>query len=180
MTLTDIANVALEDIGAKAIGSIDSDDSLARKLKRRLPITISEVSSKRSWSCLMKTIKCSRVVDKNFDGRNKFNAPNGLLKIIEPKMCEVQGDFIVHNNESLTITASIVSYNPDDWCDNLRGAIISQLKADIAYMATGDLHLAGAMAQRSNIEVQKFMRNDYYRTKGKRPKMPTILADHII
>ena len=29
MTLTDIANIALEDIGAKAIGNIDGDDVYA-------------------------------------------------------------------------------------------------------------------------------------------------------
>ena len=176
MTLTDIANIALEDIGAKAIGSIDGDDVLARKIKRRLPITISDVSSKRTWTCLLKTIQLSRVEGKSFNGLNLFNKPRGLLKIVAPTMCGIEGDYITHHNESLKIQASIISENPDAWDDNLRGAILSQLKADIAFMATGDIQLAGQLKQISVREIERYMRNDFYQSRGKRPKQ-TIIAE---
>ena len=180
MTLTDIANIALEDIGAKAISSIDGDDVLARKIKRRLPITISEVSNKRNWSCLLKTMLCSRVEGKSFDGRNLFNKPRGLLKIVAPALVSIEGDYIVHHNESLKIKASIISENPDEWDENLRGAILSQLKADIAFLATGDIKLAGQLKQMAEREIQHYMRNDFYKTKGKRPKQRILAEGHFV
>ena len=177
MTLTDIANIALEDIGAKAISSIDGDDVLARKIKRRLPITISEVSTKRNWSCLLKTMLCSRVEGKSFDGRNLFNKPRGLLKIVAPALVSIEGDYIVHHNESLKIKASIISENPDE---NLRGAILSQLKADIAFMATGDIQLTGQLKQIAEREIQHYMRNDFYKSKGKRLKQRILAEGHFV
>ena len=180
MTLTDIANIALEDIGAKAISSIDGDDVLARKIKRRLPITISEVSNKRNWSCLLKTILCSRVEGISFDGRNLFNKPNGLLKIVAPALVSVEGDYIVHHNENLKIQASIISENPDEWDENLRGAILSQLKADIAFMATGDIQLTGQLKQIAEREIQHYIRNDFYKSKGKRPKQRILAEGHFV
>ena len=82
MTLTDIANIVLEEIGVKAIGSIDGDDVFARKIKRRLPITIAEVSGKRDWSCLIHDIELSRIEEKASDGSSKFNLPRNILRII--------------------------------------------------------------------------------------------------
>ena len=60
MTLTDIANVALEDLSEKAINSIDGEDSVSRKVKRKIFLTIDTVSARRNWVCLRKEIKTSR------------------------------------------------------------------------------------------------------------------------
>ena len=174
MTLTDIANIALEDIGAKPIGNIDGDDTLARKLKRRLPITISEVSQKRTWSCLVRTLSLARAIGKNLDGRSQFHCPRGLLKIHSPEGCIVEGKYILFYGDTLTVKCSVISENPNEWDENLRGAILAQLRADIAYMATGDTQLAAQLRQIAIRDVEHYMRNDYYRARGKRPKPPTI------
>ncbi len=175
MTLTDIANIALEDIGAKAIGNIDGDDVYARKIKRRLPHAILEVSNRRNWSCLVKTVELSRIeYEKSFEGLNKFNAPRGLLKIIEPTMCRIEGDTILYPHENLTIKATILQENPDCWDANLTGAILAQLKADIAFMIKGDANLAGQIKQLAARDIERYMRNDIYRSRAKRPKMPIL------
>lgn len=175
MTLTDIANIALEDIGAKAISSIDGDDVNARKIKRRLSITISDVSSKRNWSCLIKRVELSRVDgQKSFEGLNRFNAPRGLIQIISPEMCRIEGDVILSPFEKLTIKATILEDNPDKWDANLTGAILAQLKADITFMIIGDAELARQLKQLAKIEIEKYIQNDYYSAKGKRPKIPPL------
>ncbi len=181
MTLTDIANIALEDIGAKAIGNIDGDDVNARKVKRRLSNTISHVCNLRNWSCLIKTVELSRVEDgRNFEGLYKFNAPRGLLKIIEPPTCRIEADIVYSPCENLTIKATLIDENPDHWDANLTGAILAQLKADITYMILGDANLAVQVKQLAEREIQRFIKNDIYRSKGRRPKPPPLPPGYFI
>ncbi len=181
MTLTDIANIALEDLGAKAIGSIDGDDVNARKVKRRLFHTISEICNKRNWSCLVKTIELSRIDgDKSYEGLSRFNAPRGLLKIIEPTMCRIESDVILAPYETLAIKATILDDNPDHWDINLTGAILAQLKADIAFMIKGDANLAGQIKQLATRDIERYMRNDIYRSQGKRPKLPILSPGYFV
>ncbi len=181
MTLTDIANIALEDIGAKAIGNIDGDDVNARKVKRRLPHTIAEVCNLRNWSCLIKIMELSRIEEgRNIEGLYMFNAPRGLLKIIEPTMCRIEGDTIFHPADNLTIKAAIFDDNPDHWDTNLTGAVLAQLKADIAFMVLGDANLASQIKQLAERDIQRFIKNDIYRSRGKRPKPPLLPQGYFV
>lgn len=175
MTLTDIANIALEDMGAKAIGNIDGDDANARKVKRRMTLTISEVCSLRNWACLIKIVKLSRIEnEKTSDGFYKYNAPRGVLKIIEPLMCRIEGDAILSPFEKLTVKATIFDDNPDHWDANLTGAVLAQLKADIAFMILGDANMAAQIKQLAARDIQRYIKNDIYRSRGKRPKPPLL------
>ena len=181
MTLTDIANIALEDIGAKAIGNIDGDDVNARKIKRRLPNTIAEVCNLRNWSCLVKTIKLSNIeCGRSFKGFYKFNAPRGLLKIIAPSMCMIEGDIILAPFENLEIKATILDDNPEHWDTNLTGAILAQLKGDIAFMILGDANLAAQIKQLAARDIQRFIKNDIYRSRGKRAKAPLLPPGYFV
>lgn len=175
MTLTDITNIALEDIGARAVGSIDGDDVNARKVKRRLSNTIAQVCSLRNWSCLVKLVRLSLIDgERSIGGLYKFNAPRGLLKVIEPSMCRIEGDVILHPFKELTIKATLLEENPDCWDCNLTGAILAQLKADIAFMVTGDANLAVQVKQLAEREIQRFIKNDIYRSRGRRQKPPLL------
>ena len=181
MTLTDIANIVLEEIGVKAIGSIDGDDVNARKIKRRMPLSISEVCNLRNWACLVKIVELSRIEDgRSFGGLYKFNVPRGLLKIIEPIMCTIEDDAILSPFEKLTIKATILDNNPDHWDVNLTGAILAQLKADIAFMILGDANLAAQIKQLAARDIQRFIKNDIYRSRGKRPKPPPLASGYFV
>ena len=181
MTLTDLANLALEDIGARAIGNIDGDEVNARKIKRRLPNTIVEICSLRDWSCLVKTMKLSRVdEERTIEGFYKFNAPRGLLKIIEPKMCRLESDVVLSPFKDLTIKATTLEENPDYWDSNLTGAILAKLKSDIAFMILGDANLALQIKQLAELEIQRFIKNDIYRSRGKRPKPPFLPQGYFV
>ncbi len=180
MTLTDIANIVLEEIGVKAIGSIDGDDVFARKIKRRLPITIAEVSGKRDWSCLIHDIELSRTEEKASDGSSKFNLPRNILRIISPRECRIEGDFVLFNGENLTIKCTLYEDNPDKWNINLQLAIIAQLKADICFAVTGDAQLALNLKRLAQTDIESYMKNDIIQSRKSRRNPPLLAEDYFI
>lgn len=176
MTITDIANVALEEIGAKAIGNIDGDDVFARKIKRRLPLTIAEVSAKRDWSCLVQEIELSRIEEKASDGSSKFNLPRNVLKILSPRECRIEGDFVLFREDNLTVKCTLYEDNPDKWNIYLQLAIIAQLKADICFTVTGDAQLALNLKNLARTDIERYMKNDIIQSR-KSLHSPPIIAE---
>nr|DAR29697.1 MAG TPA: tail tubular protein [Caudoviricetes sp.] len=167
MTLTDIANIALEDLGEKPINSIDGEDSVARKVKRKIFLTVETVCARRNWVCLRKEIELTRKV---FDGEGEYayNRPNGLLSIIESNAPYTQaGDTIYSPSESLRIKCTVKSYRPNDWDVLLRNSIIAQLKYDIALSISGNADVASQMFQLANMEIRRNMLNDAYNEKNR-------------
>jgi hypothetical protein len=133
MTLTDIANIALEEIGANAIGNIDGNDVNARRIKRRIFLSIETMSKKRNWVCLRKDVELTRCIEKFFDDRYVFNIPNGLLNVIsESAKWERFANGFLSREPRLRIFGTFLSYDPDTWNVNLTNAIIAQIKKDIA------------------------------------------------
>ena len=155
MTLTDIANIALEDIGAKTINSIDADDVNARKIKRRLSFVVKSVAKKRNWVYLRRRIKLTLCEEDNC--RYKYHTPNGLVNIISATGdWERQGKYIVSPDANLEIKCTVITLEPNDWGVNLQNAIIAELKKQMAFTLTGDANLANQayqMAERTIREV---------------------------
>lgn len=175
MTLTDIANVALEEIGAKPIGNIDGDDVNARKIKRRLPLSIAEVAAMRNWSCLVKRVPLSRRNDKSVGGRAVYNKPRNLLKVLEPEYgVNIESDYILAPEGTTELTCTIADDNPDNWNVYFRLAVIAQLKCDIAFTIMGDPNSAMALRQLAERDIQRYMKQDMIQSTPRRPKMPTI------
>ncbi len=169
MTLTDIANIALEDIGAKAIGNIDGDDVNARKVKRKILLSIETVSARRNWCCLRKEIKLTRMAEDDSEtGWHKFNRPNGMMCVISSSApFKAMGEFILCPEDELKVLCVIVSYNPDEWDVLLRNSIIAQLKYDIAISVTGNGELATTMLQLADLEIKQNMLHDAYNEKNR-------------
>lgn len=168
MTLTDIANVALEDLFEKAINSIDGEDSVSRKVKRKIFLTIDTVSARRNWVCLRKEINLTRKVGKSENGEYRYIRPNGLLNIIDSSAPYTQvGDTIYSPAESLYIKCTVKSYNPEEWDILFRNSVIAQLKYDIALSITGNADIAQQMFQLSNMEIRRNMLDDAYNEKNR-------------
>lgn len=176
MTLTDIANVALEEIGAKSIGNIDGDESNARKVKRRLPLTIADVASKHNWSCLVRDVKLYRIDEPQPEGGlYKFNRPKWMFKIIEPRFgVSVEGDYILSSTEELTVKCTICDEDSAKWDSCFLLSVIAQLKADICFMVVGDAQLALNLKQLAEIDIRRYMRQDSFAKKNRKPPTPLL------
>lgn len=169
MTLTDIANIALEDLGQKAVGNIDGDDSVARKVKRRIFLSIDTVSKRRNWVCLRREISLTQRVEKSDSGEFAFIPPKGLLNIIRSSApYRREGNNIFSPDGNFRIECTVVSYNPEEWSINLRNAVVAQLKRDIAVPITGDGNLSAQVYQVVEKEIRDAMLSDSYDERERR------------
>ena len=180
MTLTDIANIALEDIGAKPIGNIDGDDVMERKLKRRIYCSIDTVSKRRNWVCLRREISLTRRVGMSASGEYSFVAPKGMLNIMRSSYpYRREGDNLYSADENLRVQCTVVSYLPSEWSINLRNAVIAQLKRDIVAPISGDPNLAAQVYQISEREIQEAMLSDSYDEQERRVQRHTTWFDEM-
>lgn len=171
MTLTDIANLALVGLNAKAINSIDDDEVNARKAKLLLPNVIENVSASHTWSCLRRKIKLAHAPEKLEDGRYAYLEPKNLLKIIStyPETdFEREGGRIFAEPESLSIKCTICFYYPNEWDVLLRKAILSQLKAELAQIVVKDANLAANYMQLALKDLRDAMADDIRNRRNKR------------
>lgn len=170
MTLTDIANLALEDIGARSVSNIDSDDFDARRIKRRIYKTIDDIAVLRNWTCLIKNVE---LVLSSTDerGEGHFLLPRSLVQIIDTfPVCEWrrEGKEIVALTDKLAIKCTVISYNPDDWDANFRGAVLSKLTADIVFQTVGNAQLAAQRLQLADRDIARYISNDVFAENPRR------------
>ena len=173
MTLTEIANLAIVGLNAKAINSIDGDEVNARKAKLLLPVVIENVSSAHAWSCLRRTVKLTHAAEKSEDGRYKFLQPKNLLKILRifPEgVFEREGGHILSDSETLSVRCTICSFDPNDWDVMLRKAIVSQLKAELAAIIVGDANLAANYMQIAQKDLRDAMSEDIFNQRNRRDR----------
>lgn len=168
MTLTDIVNLAMEDLSERAISSIDDkDDDLALRMKRQIFRAIREVQTMHRWSSITERatlVKCDTLPS----GESVFIQPSGFAGIVEcfPNVrCTIEGKHIIAPVSELYIKYARKSFNPDDWDDNLQGAIISKFRANVALNLSGDSKIAQLTYQQAQIEIPRYIRNDVYRRK---------------
>lgn len=174
MTLTDLANIVLEDLGQKTIGNIDGDDFNARRIKRRMFNSIQTVAKKRNWICLRKEVKLTQAAGKGVRGENKFIPPKNLVNIIASTAeWERSGDYILSASSELTIYCTILSYEPDQWSVNLQNAVIAQLKQDLSFSITGDAQLTGQVYQLAERAMKTAIMDDALDEKSRRVQKTT-------
>ena len=168
MTLTDIANIALEDIGQKVIGNIDGDDFNSRRLKNRIFKTIETVQKRRNWVHLRKELKLALSAEKAANGFYKFILPKNLLNVISSSSpYKREHDFLISGFPDLRIYCTIASFNPDEWGINLTNAVIAQIKKDIVYPMSGDLQLANQVYLLAEKDIRSAILDDAYDEKNK-------------
>lgn len=163
MTLTDIANIALEDLGGKPISSIDGDDFDAQRLKRRIKSTIDDVAAMRKWTCLRRTVILPMSAKGDFE--NRFLLPNGLVEIIMVNpYCQwrIEGRELVSTAQEMEILCTVISYNPNDWNVHFKVAVLAKFGADIAFMVTSNAQLASQKKQLAQMEVAQCISRDFY------------------
>ena len=163
MTLTDVANIALEDLGERSIESIDSDDFNAKRIKRRIISAIDDVASMRKWTCLRKTEKL--ILSSSSDKENRFLLPNGLIEIIStnpPCDWRKEGKELVSTAREIMIFCTVISYDPNKWDVNFKGAVIAKLRADISFMITANAQLSAQAKQLAQVEISRYIGNDIY------------------
>jgi hypothetical protein len=163
MNLTDIANISLESIGGDSINSIDENTATARKIKRMVYMVIDDVSTMRNWGCLIKREKLTLAKEEN--GVYKFNLPNNVLNIINGSPdhnWKREGDYIYANSPEMYITYTESCYEPSKWCKNLRGAVISKLKAESVMAIVGNRDLAVSTIQLAERDINRYIMNDIY------------------
>lgn len=163
MTLTEIANRAIEAVGGDAINNIEDDNATARKVRRALLCSIDDIQGLRNWGCLSRKEKLVLAQPEPLDGQYKFIAPKNLIKIIEtfPQVrFERIGDFIYTSVSELVARFTVSSYDPSKWCKNLQGAVIAKLKAEIVLPIVGNERYAAQTFQLSERDISRYIMND--------------------
>lgn len=169
MTLTDIVNIVLGDLGEKEIGNIDSDDSYARKIKRRIYNSIQTVAKKRDWICFRTEIKLTRAAEKGIRGESKFITPKNLVNIIaSTDEWERGGDYILSTSSELSIYCTILNFEPDRWNVNFQNAVIAKLTQDLAFPITGDKQFAVSAYQIAERALKSAIMDDALDEKNRR------------
>ena len=169
MTLTDIANIALEDLGQNAIGNIDGADFNARRLKRRICISIDTIQKKRNWVCLRRTVNLTRIGEKpNVDGEYGYIMPKQLLNVIKSSAPFFKrGDTIYSQFPELELLCTIGTYVPDEWDINLRDAIVAQVKRDMVGQIATDSNLITLVFNITGRTISECALNDAYDEKNR-------------
>ena len=180
MTLTDIANIVLEEIGVKALGSIDGDDVFARKIKRRLPITIAEVSWEKRLVLPIHDIELSRTEEKASDGSSKFTLPRNILRIISPRECRIEGDFVLFNGETLTIKCTLYEDNPDKWNINLQLGDYRSIKSRHLLCCNWRCPTCVESKRLAQTDIERYMKNDIIQSRKSRRNPPLLAEDYFI
>ena len=174
MTLTDLANIVLEDLGQKAIGNIDGEDFNARRMKRRIYNSIQTVAKKRNWICLQTDIQLTQAAGKGVCGEYKYIPPKNLINIIASTAdWKRSGDYILSASPELTIRCTILTFEPDQWSVNLQNAVIAQLKQDMTFAITGDAQLAGQVYQLAERAMKTAIMDDALDEKCRRVQKRT-------
>lgn len=167
MTLTDIANVALESLGADSINSIDQESATARKIKRVLFSVIDDVQIIRNWSCLLNIGKLERASKEMIGGEYKYVAPKNLLNIVSQNaQWRRVGRYIMSSSPNLIVEYTASNYQPEQWCKNLQGAVIAKLKAEIVGAIVGNRDLIAHTIQLAEHDINRYMMNDINSSKN--------------
>ena len=111
---TDIANGALQHIGAPAIKDIDDIQSKsAKEIKKVFDETVAEVGAMHKWNCLKRRAYGAQLSDKPIFGwEYQYRLPSDNLLVVsvndkdnesgEPNW-EVEGDLLLTNDEEAKI-----------------------------------------------------------------------------
>lgn len=171
MTLTDIANRALEAVGGDAINNIEDDTATARKIRRALYCAIDDVQSMRNWGCLSRKGELVLAAEPSeTECEFKFIAPKNLIAIVEtfpPTRFERIGGFIYAEVSKLSARWIVSNYEPMTWCKNLQGAVIAKLKAEIVLPVVGNERFATQTIQLAERDIARYIMNDISASKDK-------------
>lgn len=172
MTLTDIANMALVDLGQDEINSIDDSSKTARIIKRRLDTIIEDVESLRDWACLLRRETFTKRGEETTTGECVFNAPRGLLRVAESasdeRLWRREGSLFIAPLEELKLLCVMKETNPSYWSPFLRRAIIAKLRAAIAMPITQNAQLASQTIALADREVRDAMTEDAQQSRLRR------------
>ena len=181
MTLTDIANLALSDIGQTEINSIDEASKVAKMVKRRIYATIDDVQALRDWACLTRDVALSKREEETPAGECVFNAPNGLLRVADSnadaRLWRRSGSHFIAPQTTLTLRCVIAEYNPSKWDAFLRRAIVASLRAAITMPITQNADLAAQTRAMAEKEIREMALEDARQTCQRRMSTRTTWLD---
>lgn len=169
MTLTDIANLALGEIGeTKTISSIDDSSHPAAFVDRNMADTIREVQGLIHWPELITTYQPEADPTDAEDGNYRYKIPDSIITIVKVEdytlsylndaEWRIEGEHVLTDTENPLVTAVAYNEEPDDWNIDLRRCIVLALAARIAFGLTNSRTVAESAEKRylfHRVEMQR-------------------------
>ena len=163
----DIANSALNLLGASTISAFTDDSKNARLVNQRYEPVRNRVFRSHAWNCLHKRVQLAQnstapVVEYSFayalpsDCLRVLKVHNGTTDSIASNIdYKLEGRNIVTNEGTVFIIYIAIDTDPNNYDTYLQESISHQLAADIAYAITNNATLAKNYMERADERLRE-------------------------
>lgn len=143
-TLTDIANLALDTLGEKAIEDIDGTGSVPELLARNMAPAIREAEASFRWSELVAQESVEPETEQSADGLYRYGLPEDCLRVLSVEADGGALEYRLEGAEALLVSAGEAvrvvflrySDDPDEWGVQLSTAIVMCLAIRVCFALT--------------------------------------------
>lgn len=156
--LTDIANLALIELGEEPITNIEAGTSPARIINAVIYQTIREVQKLIDWPELRVIKSLNRRSEMRDETYYYYNLPSNFLDLVEAeddKYYFLESGYIASNSESLEILYKKYSSNPAEWSADMTELIYLSLAAKLAPALTENPQFVQMAGQKYNLAEEK-------------------------
>jgi hypothetical protein len=163
----DIANSALNLLGASTISAFTDDSKNARLVNQRYEPVRNRVFRSHAWNCLHKRVQLAQnttapVVEYSFayalpsDCLRVLKVHNGVTDSINSDIdYKLEGKNIVTNEGTVYIIYIAIDTDPNNYDTYLQESISHQLAADLAYAVTNNATLADKYMVRADERLRE-------------------------
>ena len=163
----DIANSALNLLGASTISAFTDDSKNARLVNQRYEPVRNRVFRSHAWNCLHKRVQLAQnstapVVEYSYayalpsDCLRVLKVHNGSTDSIKSDIdYKLEGRNIVTNEGTVYIVYIAIDTDPNNYDTYLQESISHQLAADIAYAVTNNATLAKNYMERADERLRE-------------------------
>ena len=152
ITLVQLVNSALQEIGQNAIMALDDETREARAASRILDFTIHDVLSEHPWNGASKRVKLPRLSsDPSFEFDHAYQLPDDFVRLNYVEHPEsryrIENGTILSNLDEMRISYVGFTKDPNAMGADCRKAISAKLAAKLVQVLKGDQQLYRLMMQ---------------------------------
>jgi hypothetical protein len=166
-SVVDIANSALNLLGASTISALTDDSKNARLCNQRYEPVRNRVFRSHAWNCLIKRVQLAQdttapVVEYSY----AYTLPSDCLRVLKIHTgvtdsiasdidYKVEGRKVKTNEGTVYLVYVALVTDPNEYDVYLQEAISHQLAADIAYAVTNNATLANNYMERADERLRE-------------------------
>ena len=169
--LTDIANLALIEIGEDIITNIDASTTPSTIVKAVIYQTIREVQKLIDWPELRVIKSLNRRAVMRDETYYYYNLPSNFLDFIEADECKyyfLEAGFVASNSDALEITYKKYTDNPAEWSADMTELIYRKLAEKISPVLTENPQITQISSQKYGLAEERCLARTQNRQSKRR------------